>query len=542
MELGRGGYGQVYAVSSKWVRKVQKRAPADRGISTAALRELCMIRCIYPQSHLGPAHLSRDGTCTFHMRRYSMSLIDLLRRESPLPVDVAVQLFRDLVVTLRAAHSNHIMHRDIKPENIMVEVKAHGLSARLIDWGMARYTVGTPAHVHGPWTPGVTTIWYRAPELLTGEPYGPAVDVWSLGVLAVELLTGRCPFRGRTELAQLQNYIEVLGVPPRNAFRAWPLPVHDTCLPAGEAEPDRSDMWAVVLDRVRGAAGLIDRMVRWTPTERITLEELVCHPFFERYGAEVDNGAAPLPITPIVRGGSAVATGKASHPRLVQRIVTRLLFPMALRCGTVEGAVLWAAALFFSQCVARVAIGSMHQARLLGVACMDIANKLLGVQTEDVLRRAGITDACSAEVTILTRVLGLGGVMGPVQDSPVTCLRQRFGGDVPQQLTTSEYRTWVPRTPSEATYAYSRAVMDACLLASPSAVLTRPALSWVPRVLQTASYACSAASQGKTIPFSRDILGVAMRSPSWCKMHAWAARDMVQDETRLRKLLSYLLR
>lgn len=97
------------------------------------------------------------------------------------------------------------MHRDIKPENILVS--PHGV-VKLCDFGCARF-INTSDE---SFTDYVATRWYRAPELLVGDQrYGKAVDVWAVGCLYAEMVTGDPLFPGDSDVDQLYRITKALG-------------------------------------------------------------------------------------------------------------------------------------------------------------------------------------------------------------------------------------------------------------------------------------------------------------------------------------------
>ena len=120
------------------------------------------------------------------------SLKDLLRQRqgAPLPVAEALIYLKALCAALGYAHHRGYVHCDIKPANVMLD---SGGKVYLADFGIARHADSTTTTLAGAGTPA-----YMAPEQIRGESVGPATDIYALGVLLFELLTGRRPFRGET--------------------------------------------------------------------------------------------------------------------------------------------------------------------------------------------------------------------------------------------------------------------------------------------------------------------------------------------------------
>ncbi|KAG2499704.1 hypothetical protein HYH03_002639 [Edaphochlamys debaryana] len=132
-----------------------------------------------------------------------------------LPPPLLKRLAFQLVHSLRYLHANKVLHRDVKPANVLVD--SDGV-LRLCDFGFARYVSdGAPdPAVRGSerLTPYVVTRWYRAPEVLIGMPYGPAADIWSLGVTLAELATGEPLLPGESSLDQLCRIVAATGPLP----------------------------------------------------------------------------------------------------------------------------------------------------------------------------------------------------------------------------------------------------------------------------------------------------------------------------------------
>ncbi|KAK3865976.1 hypothetical protein Pcinc_028453 [Petrolisthes cinctipes] len=107
---------------------------------------------------------------------------------------------------LKYIHSAGIIHRDLKPSNIAVN---EDCELKILDFGLARPT-------ESEMTGYVATRWYRAPEImLNWMHYNQTVDIWSVGCIMAELLTGRTLFPGADHIQQLNLIMELLGTPPQ---------------------------------------------------------------------------------------------------------------------------------------------------------------------------------------------------------------------------------------------------------------------------------------------------------------------------------------
>ncbi len=104
-------------------------------------------------------------------------------------------------------HARGIMHRDLKPQNLLVD--KHG-TLKLADFGLARaFMIPIRAYTHE-----VVTLWYRAPEILLGQrAYAPAVDMWSIGTIFVELLNKRALWMGDSEIDELYKIFRCVPFP-----------------------------------------------------------------------------------------------------------------------------------------------------------------------------------------------------------------------------------------------------------------------------------------------------------------------------------------
>lgn len=113
-------------------------------------------------------------------------------------------LLWDIISAVEYLHDNGIMHRDLSPTNILVSEKRN--YAKLCDFGSARRFARSHAKDKsiGQYSTYMTTRWYRSPEQLKGDAYGPSVDVWAIGCIFAEMVRGSPLFPGSSEAEQIQ--------------------------------------------------------------------------------------------------------------------------------------------------------------------------------------------------------------------------------------------------------------------------------------------------------------------------------------------------
>lgn len=137
------------------------------------------------------------------------------RDDRLLPMAQVKHYLHQLITGVAKLHKGGVIHRDIKGANILVTT-AHEI--KLADFGLARPVSAHPLYLNDsapnslkrPLTNPVVTLWYRAPELLAGDKnYGTAIDMWSIGCLMAELITGHALFPGETELEQIERIFKV---------------------------------------------------------------------------------------------------------------------------------------------------------------------------------------------------------------------------------------------------------------------------------------------------------------------------------------------
>ncbi|MEV5987165.1 serine/threonine-protein kinase [Streptomyces sp. NPDC052051] len=139
------------------------------------------------------------------------SLSGVLSDDGPLPAERVALIAAQAAAGLAVAHEQGIVHRDIKPGNLLLDADG---TVKIADFGIARF-MDDPSAALTATGQIVGTSLYIAPERALGKPAGPPSDVYSLGCVLYQLLTGHPPFRAGTPIAILHQHLDAAPVPPR---------------------------------------------------------------------------------------------------------------------------------------------------------------------------------------------------------------------------------------------------------------------------------------------------------------------------------------
>src|SRR5215469_13362678 len=220
-EVGRGGQGVVFRARQKSLNRTValKVIRLGQWASKAHLKRFRLeAEAAARLEHPGivPIHEvgERDGSCYFSMKFVEGGQLDEVARREPIPIRRAVELIAKVARTVHYAHEHGILHRDIKPGNILLDAKGQ---PHLTDFGLARLVETESTVTHTLEVLGTPS--YMAPEQAVGNNsvLTAATDVYALGAVLYQLLTGHPPFAGGTTYETIKL---VLDTEPRQP-RAW---------------------------------------------------------------------------------------------------------------------------------------------------------------------------------------------------------------------------------------------------------------------------------------------------------------------------------
>jgi serine/threonine-protein kinase len=235
--LGGGGMGTVYRATHLLIeRPVAIKVLSQRfvGDQTAQERFRREARAAGRMHHPNAVTVNDFGTTEDGWLYIVMELLegrtlrDLLAREAPLDPARAVSFMLQACAAVGAAHDANLIHRDLKPANIFIEQRPDlPAVAKVLDFGVAKFAVDEHEDDDYPTLTQVGAIIgtprYMSPEQCAGTaPLTPASDVYSLGIILYEMLTGTVPFSAETPLALAMKQVTEAPRPPREIVPAIP--------------------------------------------------------------------------------------------------------------------------------------------------------------------------------------------------------------------------------------------------------------------------------------------------------------------------------
>jgi tRNA A-37 threonylcarbamoyl transferase component Bud32 len=276
-ELGRGGMGVVYkARQTKLNRVVALKMILAGGHAGAAdlSRFQTEAQAIARLQHANIVQVyevgEHEGKPFFSLEYCGGGSLEKKLTGTPLPAREAAQLIETLARAMQVAHDHHIIHRDLKPANVLLTEDG---TPKITDFGLAK-NLDEAGQTHSGAIMGTPS--YMAPEQAggKGKEIGPATDVYALGAILYECLTGRPPFKAATALDTILQVAGDEPVPPSQLQSKTPRDLETICLKCLHKEPEKrySSSQALAEELQRFLNGepilarppaLLERAVKW---------------------------------------------------------------------------------------------------------------------------------------------------------------------------------------------------------------------------------------------------------------------------------------
>ena len=274
-KIGEGGMAVIYKASQPSLKRdvvIKKLKDPNREIIARFKREAYVSASFSQENVLTVYDFIYFDRSYYLVMEYvdGDDLRDIIDYSSPLPVYLSALVIRDVARGLEYTHSKNIIHRDIKPSNILISKKGE---VKLIDFGVARNEAPSKLTVTGMI---VGTPSYMSPEQANGDKLNKQTDIYSLGVLLYEMLTGVKPFNGDTNTEILMKI----------AKGKYPSPKHyNRDLPMGIVRIIKKAMRKDTQHRYQTAAEMIRDLDKFIPWREQTNKNRTLSRYIENYQA-----------------------------------------------------------------------------------------------------------------------------------------------------------------------------------------------------------------------------------------------------------------
>ncbi|XXG83974.1 hypothetical protein AAC387_Pa10g1603 [Persea americana] len=302
--IGKGSYGVVgSAVDTHTGERVAIKKINDVfehvSDATRILREIKLLRLLRHPDIVEIKHIMlppsrrefRDIYVVFELME--SDLHQVIKANDDLTPEHYQFFLYQLLRALKYIHTANVFHRDLKPKNILANADC---KLKICDFGLARVSLNdAPSAIF--WTDYVATRWYRAPELCGSffSKYTPAIDIWSIGCIFAEMLTGKPLFPGKNVVHQLDLMTDLLGTPSQEsvarirnekARRYLSSMRRKSPVPLSQKFPNADPL----------ALRLLERLLAFDPKDRPSAEEALADPYFHGL-ANLDREPSTQPIS-----------------------------------------------------------------------------------------------------------------------------------------------------------------------------------------------------------------------------------------------------
>jgi serine/threonine protein kinase/tetratricopeptide (TPR) repeat protein len=315
-ELGGGGMSRVFLAEERALgrRVVVKVLSPDlaAGVNFDRFRREILLTAQLQHPHIVPVFTAGE---TDGLPYYTMPFVEgeslrvRLMRTGAMPIAVAVSILRDVARALEFAHGKGVIHRDIKPDNILLV----GDTATVSDFGIAKAVLASRmATGSAPMTAlgvAIGTPQYMAPEQAAGDEIDHRADLYALGCVAYEMITGEPPFPGRSALSLIRAHII------------------DTPTPIGTKRADIPEALAVLIERC------LDKDRDDRPSRAQEIIEVLDNLASAQLRAAGATGATELPTIAVLPFTSVSAEEESDHfaDGLTEEVITDLSMIKTLR-------------------------------------------------------------------------------------------------------------------------------------------------------------------------------------------------------------------
>lgn len=279
--LGEGTYGVVFKAKENGTDRIVaiKKTILDgdeEGVPATTIREVALLKELSNHRNIVQLlHVSKEKQDIYLVFEFlENDLAKYMKKvQGPLDPPLVKSFLYQILLGINFCHMHRVLHRDLKPQNLLIDDS--GL-LKIADFGLSR-AVSVSLQ---PYTQGVVSLWWRAPEILLGvQTYTAAVDIWSIGAIFAEMANKRPLLPGDSEFNQLIKTFELFGTPNE---QVWPgvsalLRSYRVQLPQYNSKILRTQVPSLDADGLQ----LLTQMMLYDPSRRISAKDALRHHYFD---------------------------------------------------------------------------------------------------------------------------------------------------------------------------------------------------------------------------------------------------------------------
>lgn len=266
--IGGGGMSLVYQAKDIYLNRIvavkvlREQFTSDNEFVRRFRREAQAVASLSHPNIVSIYDVGQEQDIHYLVMEYikGKTLKELITERAPLPLPEVIDIIKQICDALEHAHENSIVHRDIKPHNIII---TRGGRVKVTDFGIARaISTATVTHTRGI----IGSVHYFSPEQAKGEVTGEKSDIYSLGIVLYEMVTGKLPFEGESPISVALMHIQNQPTPPSYYNPNLPEKIEKIILKAINKNPNeryenvakiRLELRAALLGQMTGVLGEI---------------------------------------------------------------------------------------------------------------------------------------------------------------------------------------------------------------------------------------------------------------------------------------------
>lgn len=308
-----------YAADEEYLRRFRNESRAINALSHPNIVKIYDVVLDVPNPYLVMEYVS------------GITLKEYIERKKPIPGKTAANIAGLVLTALQCAHENGIVHRDVKPQNIMVTEKGE---VKVMDFGIARFAMSQSRTIDGN---AIGSVHYISPEQALGDAVDQRTDIYSVGVILFEMLSGRLPFDGESPISVALQQVEQNPKALRSLNPNVPVGLEQITLHAMAKDPDC---------RYQNCGEMIADLRKWLTDPKTTFPA-----YTARAAKPAKKSGEGIGIMPKKQGAmashNAAKTGENNEKkRLRDRLTTPLSKLFAVTCGVVVASLLFVLVMF----------------------------------------------------------------------------------------------------------------------------------------------------------------------------------------------------